>query len=329
MNFFYYNASKQSAPSEPISLPSSPYLQHVAPQGYIAEPGLVDAVNTALLLNEPLLLTGQPGSGKTQLAYSLAWQLGYGTPLRFQAKSTSKASDLFYTFDALARFHRSHEGQVDALPYIRYQALGLAIMLANEPEEVAHLLPKNFLHTGRTRSVVLIDEVDKAPRDFPNDVLSELEEMQFEVAELSNQRIAADADWKPIVIITSNSERQLPEAFLRRCVYYDIPFPTVEQLYPIIRARLGDRFDAIEPYLVHALKLFETLHSDRADLVKPPSTAELISWLTALRDLTHMGGNPWKQRDRLFGLTISVLLKTRDDQLKAKPLIDAWFRTVE
>lgn len=329
MDFPYYAGEKKTAPNEPLPLPVSPYQRHVRPEGYIAEPGLVDAVNTALLLNEPLLLTGQPGSGKTQLAYSLAWQIGCGTPLRFQAKSTSKSADLFYTFDALARFHRTSDGQADALPYVRYQALGLAIMLANEPDEVASLLPANFVHTGRTRSVVLIDEVDKAPRDFPNDVLGELEEMQFQISELDGQRVSADSEWKPVVVITSNSERQLPEAFLRRCVYYDIPFPTSEQLTAIIRSRLGDSFEVVQPFLEQALQLFETLHSESTELVKPPSTAELISWLTVLRELTRNGANPWTQRDRLFGLTNSVLLKTREDQSKAKPLIDAWLRSVE
>ena len=136
-------------------------------------PGLRNAVNVALLLNQPLLLTGAPGSGKTRLADSVAYELDLGTPLKFETKSTSQARDLFYVYDALGRFHKDREG-ADALSYITFNALGLAILRTLDGNTAGNYLPASQVPKEPRRSVVLIDEIDKAPRDFPNDVLNEL-----------------------------------------------------------------------------------------------------------------------------------------------------------
>lgn len=328
MNSQFYKRRLEATPEKPVKLPVSQFDNNVAPSGYIAESGLVDAVNTALLLNQPLLLTGQPGTGKTQLAFSLAWQLGYGDPLRFQAKSTSKGSDLFYTFDDLARFHASKDGQTDALPYIRYHALGLAILYAKEKKEIRDFVVDTFPHPGRRRSVVLIDEVDKTPRDFPNDILAELEEMTFRVPELGSGDVKADKSMKPVVVITSNSEKHLPEAFLRRCVYYDIPFPEQKDLTSIIESRLGKDFPKVKGFLGQCLELFDSLRQERTALTKTPATAELIDWLTAIRNTTPENEEPWEDRDRFGRLTLSLLIKTKEDQSRAKPQIDSWVREI-
>lgn len=148
-----------------------------SPKDYIAEPGLVNAVNVALLLAKPLLLTGEPGTGKSQLAYSLAWELGFKEPLKFETKSTSTARDLFYTFDTVSRFKAMHDQ--DTRVFLTYNALGKAILFANDEVAVSKYLTPQMVHGGKRRSVVLIDEVDKAPRDFPNDILNELEYLHF------------------------------------------------------------------------------------------------------------------------------------------------------
>ena len=324
--FPFYRPLGSKPPEGEVELPSITLQRHISPEGYIADKGLASAVNTALLLGEPLLLTGHPGTGKTQLAYNLAWQLGLNSPLRFQAKSTSRAQDLFYTYDSLGRFHRTINDDGNSLNYIRYQALGLAIILANQPETVSSVLPTNSHHTGQARSVVLIDEIDKAPRDFPNDVLRELETMQFDIPELGGKVVEASDAFRPIVVITSNSDRQLPDAFLRRCIYYHIQFPESEQLRMIVRSRLGVEFSAIEPFLSDALELFEKLHHQETPLAKPPSTAELISWLTALQRMAKDGFHPLSKRERVFAVTNSLLLKNREDQMLAKPIIENWFK---
>src|SRR5262249_30135573 len=181
------------------------------PENYLPDPGLVDAVNVALMLRQPLMITGEPGTGKTALAASVAWELGLDDPLSYETKSTSTARDLFYLYDTLGRFTakelRADAGQ--AKDYITFNALGHAIVLANAPDKVADMLPRDFVHTGKRRSVVLIDEVEKAPRDFPNDILNEIERMYFRIPELGNRTVAADEDAYPVVIMTNNSEKSL------------------------------------------------------------------------------------------------------------------------
>lgn len=303
------------------------------PSHYIAEDGLVNAVNTALLIDRPLLVTGEPGTGKTRLAASIAAQLGLGEPLEFVAKSVSQAQDLFYTFDALARLKAVGPiGDGEALGFVKYSALGLALLFANEPATVQHLLPPGLTHPGQQRSVVLIDEVDKAPRDFSNDILVELENMSFAIPELKAV-VRAEESLRPIVVITSNSERSLPDAFLRRCVYYDIPFPKRDRLVEILRLRLGSDFD--EGFAKDALDLLDELRADGLNLTKKPATAELIGWMIALSNGEKMRRgdskgdarpavkNPLSERKRALD-TMGALIKTRDDLNRVHPVVERW-----
>lgn len=327
MKFPFYSGIGNRQKSElPVTLPVSPRSQLLQPENYIADAGLKDACNVALLLGQPLLLTGEPGTGKTQLAYSLAWELGLEQPLKFETKSTSIARDLFYTYDALKRFQDLQSGVTETkfLDYITFQALGSAILRSRNPEEVKHLLPSEILHSQKARSVVLIDEIDKAPRDFSNDLLNELELMYFRVPELANEKIVGDANLQPIVIITSNSEKDLPDAFLRRCIYYDIPFPESERLGEIVANRLGINAGS-SPFLRAALSLFYKLRSPQIGLRKKPATSELLSWLIILQKITHSSENPLMQREVVFR-TLSSLIKTAEDQEKAKKVVEQWIQ---
>jgi MoxR-like ATPase len=296
------------------------------PEEYVAEPGLVDAVNVAMLLGQPLLLTGEPGTGKTQLAASLAWELELGTPLRFDTKSTSIARDLLYLYDALRRFqaHQKPDAAADPRPYLTYSALGEAILRTNDEAAVAHLLPPNFGAGFRRRSVVLLDEVDKAPRDFPNDLLNEIENLCFRIPELDNAEVRADPELQPIVVITSNSEKDLPEAFLRRCIYYDIPFPLRPQIVHIVSSRLGANAGGGSGFLDDALDLFFKLRDRSSGLRKRPATAELLGWLLVLRDLLPGSHNPLGEQPTLALKTLSSLVKAADDQEKAVKVVEQW-----
>jgi len=163
-----------------------------APEGYVASPALRDAVNVAIALGQPLLLTGEPGTGKTRLAFSVAHELGLGRPLIFYTKTTSTARDLFYTYDSLGHFHDAQlkdKQNLNASQYIQYQALGQAI-----------------IDSHQQRSVVLVDEIDKAPRDLPNDILNELEAMSFTVRETGETHTAQEVH-RPILILTSKIGR--------------------------------------------------------------------------------------------------------------------------
>ncbi len=225
------------------NLPTLRFNTYYSPQDYLPSEELVQAVNVALMLGQPLLLTGEAGTGKTQLAYHLAWQLGLGEPLKFETKSDSKAKDLFYWFDSLSFFHagQTQKQTVRALDFFKFNALGLAILLTRPLEEIADLMPAiphTIQHTKPCRSVVLIDEIDKAPRDFPNDILNEIEHLYFKVPELNITTLKADTALAPIIILSSNSEKHLPEAFLRRCVYHHVEFPTKEKLLAIVEKRL-------------------------------------------------------------------------------------------
>lgn len=281
------------------------------PRGYVAEDGLRDAVNVALALGQPLLVTGEPGTGKTQLAVSVAHSLGLPEPLVFRTKSTSTARDLFYRYDSLRHFHdaqfRDHATPIDS--YIEYDALGLAILLAMDPAAANPFLPERWKDVGPVRSVVLIDEVDKAPRDLPNDILDEFESMSFSVKE-TGRSFAADRRYKPIVVLTSNSEKTLPDAFLRRCVFFHLAFPNRQRLTEIVRRRLGPT-QLSERSIDEAIRHFESVRE--LGLRKKPSTAELIAWLRIL-DTLRVEFSNGKANDRdALALTYSILAKSKED----------------
>jgi MoxR-like ATPase len=228
---------------------------------YLADPRLVTAVNTALAVGQPLLVTGEPGTGKTMLAWSIASELGLGPVLEFHTRSDNQSRDALYEFDYLLRFYhaQTRDPRAEQLEsYIRWQALGEAIRSA-------------------TQRLVLIDEIDKAPRDFPNDLLDELDRMEFRVPELE---LTCKAAHRPVIVITSNSERQLPDPFLRRCTFHRIDFPSGERLQAILVERLG-HLDLSERLVEVATARFEQLRSVPG-FEKLPSTAELIAWVRVL-----------------------------------------------
>ena len=329
MPFPYYTGKpRTSRPGSAADLPASRRAKHNDPAGYKPDKGLIDAVNVALLLGQPLLLTGEPGTGKTQLAYSLAWELGFETPLIFETKSTSAARDLFYSYDTLGRFHAAQtgEGSQRSLDYITYNALGLAILRSNRDSDVQPYLPDKHTHGGQRRSVVLVDEIDKAPRDFPNDLLNEVESMYFKIPELGNVSIAAQEELRPILIITSNSEKHLPDAFLRRCTYYNLPFPDKERLEEIVVTRIGDFALKDGRLLSDALDLFSKLREPESGLRKRPATAELLGWLLTLRETGANLDQPLSRHPELTLSSLSALVKSAEDQTVAAAIVRDWLK---
>lgn len=256
-------------------------------QAYLIDENLKAAVDIALKLGMPLLVTGEPGTGKTQLASYVAKEMN-AQLLRFNTKTGSKAKDLLYKYNAISHFRDSQMGNktLNPMTYIRFTGLGKAI-----------------LDSEKVRSVVLIDEIDKAPRDFPNDVLFEFEELAFEVDEVApdelkswmkNQLLGIQVDdqgyirfngpkeKRPILILTSNSEKNLPDAFLRRCAYYHITFPGSEQLKKIVKKNKPLSSTFTQKQLDDAVDHFLTVRG--MNLKKRPATAELLSWIDYLVD---------------------------------------------
>jgi MoxR-like ATPase len=226
---------------------------------YIVSEELGRAVDVAMHLQRPLLVKGEPGTGKTLLAVNLA--SARGLPLeRWQVKSTTKAVEGLYEYDTVRRLHDSRFGEGDVRDIAQYITLG----------------PLGRSFERDDLSVVLIDEVDKADLEFPNDLLHELDTMSFTIPETG--RIVT-AKRRPIVVITSNNEKELPDAFLRRCVFHWIEFPDRELMARIVRVHHPDLEDEL---LSAALAAFYRLRQVDG-LRKPPSTSELIDWLSALR----------------------------------------------
>jgi MoxR-like ATPase len=224
---------------------------------------LVTAMNTAIAVGEPLLITGEPGTGKTQTAYYAAYKLNLEL-IHFQVKSDTTARDLLYNFDTVRYFYEANVREKgDPLPpkdaFLEKRPLWQAIE-ADEPR------------------VLLIDEIDKAPRDFPNDLLHEIDTMEFHIPE-TDQTIIGSPKNRPILFITSNSERRLPEPFLRRCVYHHIQLDE-----DLVRRAVENRRDEYrqlsDGVIKLAIKQFIAIRN--CDLRKRPSTGELLVWLRVL-----------------------------------------------
>jgi MoxR-like ATPase len=256
---------------------------------YVATPDLTVAVNAAIVLERPLLVKGEPGTGKTELARQVAAALGLPL-LEWHVKSTTKAAQGLYEYDAVSRLRDSQLGDErvhDVKNYIRPGALWRAF-------------------AAEDRVVLLIDEIDKADIEFPNDLLQELDRMEFFVYETGE---TVRARHRPVVIITSNNEKELPDAFLRRCFFHYIRFPDAETLTRIVDVH----FPGLKPRLVHAAltQFFEI--RETPGLKKKPSTSEVLDWLKLLlaEDLTpeDLRADPVTALPRLHG----ALLKNEQD----------------
>lgn len=304
-------------------------VQPFRPQDYILHEALKNAMEVAIALGQPLLLTGEPGTGKTKLAQKAALDLSglpgsnfADKPLVFNTKTTSAARDLFYTYDALSHFQAANIKQLEGAKtlkmadFIELQALGKAIAFSN-PSAVDGSKFSTPLPDKPQSSVVLIDEIDKAPRDFTNDILDEIENYRFSMKEQDNYPMAKADDQHIVVIMTSNSEKNLPDAFLRRCVFYHIPFPSDELLRDIVKTQLGSSTKFTEQMLETMIEKFNAVR--KRTVRKPPATAELIAWLRILEMQDFMEASEPKRRAQLLD-NLSILVKTREDLEAVKGL---------
>ena len=330
------------------------------PAGYKMDKGAEQArvrraVNMALALHLPLLISGEPGSGKTQLGYAVANELGKPPPFKFNVKSQSVARDLFYDYDAVSHFRAGQSKDrlskparaggdepdgADARDFVEYAALGLAILLAlpwaaREPFLGAHYrrtegvsperkaLNELLLAAEPRQMVVVIDEIDKAPPDFPNDLLHELENMSFRAPELRLESGPLAPDRRPIIFITSNSERQLPEAFLRRCAFIHLKSPEGEALQTILTTRLHGMYAAGAPLLDDIQAFYEAVRKT-GGYSKPPGTAELIQFLMAAQ---IEGGDVSKgiaEQRQVIKAAVPLLGKSDMDTQRLLRALDEW-----
>ena len=281
---------------------------------YVTPPHVAEIVNLAAWLGRPILVEGEAGCGKTRLAFAIAAELELGEPVTTTVKSTSQAKDLLYRFDALRRLQdaqdKNNRQARDIWRYIELQPLGRALA-AGDP------------------ALVLIDEVDKADIDFPNDLLDLLDRFEFDIDELPaeqsaacqrakgfSRRVRAPAGGvRPIVVITSNREKQLPEPFLRRCLYVQLQFPEHEDtLRAIVRKNLtleGDSVsDALIAQAVAAFRKVREAARERA-LQKPPATSELVDWVRALHWRSRADAVPGA--DTLDEVDRALLFKVQKD----------------
>ena len=264
-------------------------MKFASTAAYVAPPDLVVAVNAAVALERPLLVKGEPGTGKTELARQVAQ--GLGLPLiEWHVKSTTRAVQGLYEYDAVSRLRDSQLGDArvsDVANYIRRGKLWEAF-------------------AADTRCVLLIDEIDKADIEFPNDLLQELDRMEFFVYETG---ATVRARHRPVVIITSNNEKELPDAFLRRCFFHYIRFPDAETLRAIVRVHFPGVKEAL---LAAALTQFFEIR-ETPGLKKKPSTSEVLDWLKLIlaEDLSpeDLKRDPKSMLPRLHG----ALLKNEQD----------------
>jgi MoxR-like ATPase len=260
------------------------FNQFTGTSGYVVSGPLVDAVNCAIALERPLLIKGEPGTGKTLLARHVAE--GLGMPMdSWHIKSTTKATDGLYLYDTVQRLNDARFGDGNVSDIRSYIKLG----------------PLGRVFSTEQRHVLLIDEIDKADLEFPNDILLELDEMRFNVLETGDE---VKAKQRPVVIITSNNEKELPDAFLRRCVFHFIDFPDVEQMREIVDVH----HPQLEKSLLEQVLVKFYWLREQKELRKRPSTSELIDWITAL---LRAGANPSQLESEIPFM--GALLKNEQD----------------
>jgi MoxR-like ATPase len=312
---------------------------NTSPGNYIASEPLIQAVEIAVALNKPLVISGEPGTGKTQLAFWVAHQLASQTqadpypfiasPLVFNTKSGSSAMDLFYYYDVVSHFRCKDDPKPQ--DYIEVRGMGLAILLAHGAKclQIGKLgeLPQfknndaangTGVQANPRSTVVLIDEIDKAPRDFPNDLLHEMENYSFEIREMGLTVPRPQAEARIIVIMTSNSEKNLPNAFLRRCVFYHIPFPGKTTLLEITKARMkGTTGDAITDE-VYGKAIDQFIEYRKLAISKKPATSEFLDWLHVLDKFGllkngNVGTYDTEEENDLYDASLSALFKSKED----------------
>jgi MoxR-like ATPase len=296
---------------------------------YRPEAGLIQAVNLAIALERPLLLEGEPGCGKTQLAFAIAYEFSkrYLEETKewpyfpWNIKSTTRAQDGLYTYDAIARLRDAQLlGMNNLEKYLDSAQININEVIQRLQNQSAYLtlgeLGKSF-QVKEVRPIVLIDEIDKADIDFPNDLLLELDKLYFEIPEIgATGDNAIKAEQSPIVIITSNRERELPDAFLRRCLYYYLNFPDEEELIEIVKLHFPDlnseKLELVDETVDKFLGVRE-MGSNRPN-AKKAGTSELLDLMKillkkpvseAFEDIKNLAGNL-----PLLG----TLLKTKESQ---------------
>ena len=234
-------------------------MEFTGTQAYLTNPALEAAVRCALVLEKPLLVRGEPGTGKTLLAEAVAEALDMPL-ITWHVKSTTRAQEGLYHYDTVQRLYDSRFGDNDV----------------RNIRDYIHMGPLGRAFQSEQRVVLLIDEIDKADIEFPNDLLHELDRMRFTVAETGDEIVA---NQRPIVVITSNAEKELPDAFLRRCVFHFIDFPDRELMAEIVEVHHPDLDDQLAQQSLDAFYAVRGMERLR----KRPSTSELVDWIAVLR----------------------------------------------